>query len=153
MNKQRGFTLIELVIVIVILGILAAIAIPHFISVDSDARIAKLNGALGAMKSSAALAHSSSIVKGFAAGTSVVMEGTTVTMADHYPTADTAGILAASQMSATDFPTTGGGAAAGSTLTVTVSGGSSAATCAFTYTNPATDGIAPTFSVPVTTGC
>ncbi|WP_298439244.1 prepilin-type N-terminal cleavage/methylation domain-containing protein [uncultured Ferrimonas sp.] len=50
---QRGFTLIELVVVIVILGILAAVAAPKFINLNSDARIATLQGVAGTLKSSA----------------------------------------------------------------------------------------------------
>ena len=40
MNKQQGFTLIELVIVIIVLGIIAAFAVPKFINLSSDARLA-----------------------------------------------------------------------------------------------------------------
>jgi MSHA pilin protein MshA len=50
-KKQQGFTLIELVIVIVILGILAATAAPKFIDLSTDARIATLKGMQGAMSS------------------------------------------------------------------------------------------------------
>ena len=44
-TKQHGFTMIELIVVIVILGILAAVALPRFTNIQGDARIAKLNAA------------------------------------------------------------------------------------------------------------
>ncbi|MEZ5542580.1 MAG: type II secretion system protein [Pseudomonadota bacterium] len=56
MNKARGFTLIELVIVIAILGVLAAIAIPKFVDLSSDAETAAKRGMSGAVKSSHAIA-------------------------------------------------------------------------------------------------
>jgi prepilin-type N-terminal cleavage/methylation domain-containing protein len=56
MNRmQRGFTLIELVMVIVIIGILAAIAIPKFVDLSGEANQAAVNGVAGALSSAAAV--------------------------------------------------------------------------------------------------
>jgi prepilin-type N-terminal cleavage/methylation domain-containing protein len=51
MNKQSGFTLIELVMVIVILGVLAAVAMPKFVDLKGDAQASALQGVVGAMNS------------------------------------------------------------------------------------------------------
>jgi MSHA pilin protein MshA len=56
MSKQKGFTLIELVIVIAVLGILAAIAVPKFVALQDDALVAAQKGMSGAVKSAHAVA-------------------------------------------------------------------------------------------------
>ena len=66
-RAQQGFTLIELVMVIVILGVLAATAIPKFVDLKSDARLAALDGVRGALSSAAAInyaARSANVAKG-----------------------------------------------------------------------------------------
>lgn len=95
MNQQKGFTLIELVMVIVILGILASFAVPRFADITVDARKSALNGIAGGMKAAAALAKSTSLVQSKSSTGSISMDGATILMSNFYPTASTAGIGAA----------------------------------------------------------
>ena len=57
-SNQKGFTLIELVVVIVILGILAATALPKFVDLSGEAETAALNGIAGALSSAASINYS-----------------------------------------------------------------------------------------------
>jgi MSHA pilin protein MshA len=152
-RMDRGFTLIELVIVMAIVGLLAVVVLPRFVNLTGDARGARINGALGSARSAALIAHGTALARSLGNGAATVAaEGANITIINGYPTADAAGILAAAQVTATDFTIVGGAAAAGSTVTVQATGAVTLANCQFTYTNPAVAGNPPAYTVDIT-GC
>ena len=87
-KQQSGFTLIELVVVIVILGLLAATALPRFVNITGQARLASLQGVAGAVRSGAALARAQWLVLGSSTAGNLTIEGTSVAVnVSGYPTA------------------------------------------------------------------
>lgn len=113
MNKQSGFTLIELVVVIVILGILAATAVPKFIDLSGEANAAAVKGIAGAIASASAINYGAA-----AAGSASKVTTANVTCAT------AANALLTSPVDAS-FTVAGGttAAGAGATTTCTVSKG------------------------------
>ncbi len=140
-SNQRGFTLIELIVVIVVLGILAAFAVPKFMGVEVEARKAAVNGLAGSLRSSAAMAHGVWLAQSSPA--TITVDGAVVTMLNGYPNA--ASIQNTVQDWNTGFTVNG----AGNVFTKT--GATTPATCTATYTT-ATAVLAATVAVS-TAGC
>lgn len=179
-RRQLGFTLIELVIVITIIGILAAIALPRFVNLQREARIAKLNAVRGAVASASALVHAAFLAKGNIADT-VACPGTVVTannittlctesgivaIANGYPAStavpsgSTPGIVGAAGLTTVLDPSAAQLQAEGfnvigvanATTTFQIQGAPNIATCQFVYTQ-AVAGAAPVISVIENAGC
>ncbi|MDT0582243.1 MULTISPECIES: prepilin-type N-terminal cleavage/methylation domain-containing protein [Alteromonadaceae] len=90
MTNQKGFTLIELIIVIVILGILAVTAAPRFIDLQTDARAQTLEGVKAALQGSSQLVYAKAAIAGVqssATAVNVTVNGAAVSTVNGYPNA------------------------------------------------------------------
>lgn len=136
--RRAGFTLIELVILITIVGILAAVALPRFVNMQRDARISKAQAIYGSIRSATYLAKARCELD-LSQGTGpcnsatgqVNMDGALVDMVNRYPAASLTGVDVASQVSAADGLTITQGTG---TRTFDILGASTPAQCRVSYT-------------------
>lgn len=176
---QRGFTLIELVVVLTIVAILAAISVPRFVNLQREARIGHLQGVRGSVVAAATLIHSAMLSRrGVAdaapcpagagatadnqlsgAGTACT-EGGLVRTANGYPAASTRGIVSAAGLGTSFDPSVADLATdgylvtfTGATMSIERIDASAPSTCGFTYTEPVAAATAPAFSSVVIDGC
>jgi MSHA pilin protein MshA len=166
LQKQAGFTLIELVVVIVILGILAATAAPKFIDLTSDAKASVMKGVEGSIESAVSMVHAKALIEGKTTGAQTVeIDSVHYALFNGYPAAEsldtsaTAGTTAAKAvgiLSLIDIDTTattGDFVATNATpALIQHSGAGTAATCQISYPNSANLNTRPVITL-VVTGC
>jgi MSHA pilin protein MshA len=156
MRRQSGFTLLELVIVIVVLGILAALAIPRFISLQREARIAVIDSLFNSLRSGSNVIYAKSAAVGLSdlANSSVDIDGGPVGSGPNintrfgYPQATGTDITLLFDNLSARYNFTGGGTG-NATLTINLDG---IATCAVTYTSSTAPGATPVIARNIT-GC
>jgi MSHA pilin protein MshA len=143
--KQRGFTLIELVVVIVILGILAAFAVPRFMGLEDKARAATLASMQGTLLSAANMTYGVWEATGGGGATVTIPGVGNIAVTNGFPTAATIQQVLQQTPAAAGFTVVGG--------VWTMTGAPTPANCTFTYNASAAPGAAPTITAVNAGGC
>ncbi|TEW56681.1 prepilin-type N-terminal cleavage/methylation domain-containing protein [Psychromonas sp. RZ22] len=147
MINQKGFTLIELVIVIIILGILAATAVPKFIDLQGDARASAMQGVKAALEGGATLTYSQAAIQGIEKVSSGEMTKSGVAVVFGYPASTSDGINNAVDLSVGDWTVVNA-----APLTTITASGSNATNCEVQYTEAVAAGKRPIIKA-IVTGC
>lgn len=146
MQRQNGFTLIELVVVIVILGILAVTAAPKFLNLQDDARASSLQGLKGAIDGAAGITYGKAAIQGKEAKLTENVDGITVVYG--YPAATSAALTAAVTGLADDWKVVVGKLTDGQISYTYKSNAADATTCVVTYTRATSSAAATTKVIP-----
>jgi MSHA pilin protein MshA len=148
-RNQAGFTLIELIIVIVILGILAVTAAPKFLDFGSDARKSVLQGVKGSLDSAGSLVYGKAIIAGKQSAATATLTDPAINIVYGYPAATEADLEAAAELSDFKFITPVVGQIR---VAAEDAGLVDATACYVQYVQSTGEGIKPTISI-VSTEC
>lgn len=138
--KEQGFTMIELIVVITILGILAAFALPRFVDVRNEARAAAIGGLGGSLRSASAMVHAKALVNPTATAVPVEDQTINLTAAGGYAKATDIGKAVQDLSGFTATSGTG-------TVSYSPASASTPGSCYASYTEGATAATPPTISV------